>query len=216
MNYIFDLDGTIGNTLPLCIAAFRSAIEPHIGKTLSDKEIIDSFGPSEEGTIKLLAPHAYEKALGSYLDWYRKLHVKYPNPFDGIVDILDYLRGEGLFIGMVTGKGPKSTLITLEQYGLSEHFEMIRTGSPDGPVKPDRIEEIVSTRNDPKSSYLYVGDSPSDVDACRSAGIKIVGVAWADTTDSNELKSKNPDYYFDAVADFSAFVRDKKGQQDAS
>jgi len=37
MNFIFDLDGTIGNTLPLCVEAFHKAVEPFIGRTLSHK-----------------------------------------------------------------------------------------------------------------------------------------------------------------------------------
>jgi len=48
---IFDLDGTIGNTLPLCIKAFRETIETFMKRKISDEEIIATFGPSEEGTI---------------------------------------------------------------------------------------------------------------------------------------------------------------------
>jgi beta-phosphoglucomutase-like phosphatase (HAD superfamily) len=53
---IFDLDGTIANTLPLCIAAFRKSIEPLLQASISDEEIIATFGPSEEGTIRKLIP----------------------------------------------------------------------------------------------------------------------------------------------------------------
>ena len=48
---IFDLDGTVGDTVPLCIKAFKKSIEPLINKNVSDEEIIATFGPSEEGTI---------------------------------------------------------------------------------------------------------------------------------------------------------------------
>lgn len=58
---IFDLDGTIGNTLPLCIKAFRSSIEPLINPKITDSEIIETFGPYEEGTLLALAPSHYEK-----------------------------------------------------------------------------------------------------------------------------------------------------------
>ena len=53
---VFDFDGTIADTLPLCIAAFRQAVEPHAGRRVSDEEIIATFGPSEEGTIRALIP----------------------------------------------------------------------------------------------------------------------------------------------------------------
>jgi phosphoglycolate phosphatase/pyrophosphatase PpaX len=210
MNYIFDLDGTLGNTLPLCVAAFRRALEPHLGREVSAQEIMATFGPSEEGTIQLLAPHACDEALEDYLFWYRELHAGFPRPFDGIVEILDHLRSRNSFIGMVTGKARPSALLTLEQYGLTDYFVHIGTGSPDGPVKPEKIKEIIAGRTDPRESYLYVGDSPSDVDACRTTNIKIVAAAWAETTERRRLKRKNPDYYFESVAEFGAFVRDRE------
>lgn len=40
---IFDLDGTIANTLPLCIAAFRKSVEPYLNAGLSDEDIIATF-----------------------------------------------------------------------------------------------------------------------------------------------------------------------------
>jgi len=48
---IFDLDGTLANTLPLCVAAFRKSVEPLLDRAISDEKIIATFGPSEEGTI---------------------------------------------------------------------------------------------------------------------------------------------------------------------
>jgi phosphoglycolate phosphatase-like HAD superfamily hydrolase len=209
MNFIFDLDGTVGNTLPLCIAAFRKAIEPFLGRSLSETEITDTFGPSEEGTIRHLVPDHYEAGLEAYLDWYQKLHIDYPTPFEGLPEIFEDLRASGSFVGMVTGKGHKSTLITLGQYGLMQHFDAIKTGSPEGPVKAERILEIIAERNDPKDSYLYVGDAPSDVDYCRTAGIRIIAAAWATTADLPRLRAKNPDYLFESISDFRSFIRSK-------
>jgi beta-phosphoglucomutase-like phosphatase (HAD superfamily) len=40
---IFDLDGTVADTLPLCIAAFKKSVEPLLGKTVSEEEIIATF-----------------------------------------------------------------------------------------------------------------------------------------------------------------------------
>jgi len=55
-HFIFDLDGTIGNTLPLCVTAFREALESLAGRPLSDAAIMATFGPSEEGTVMALVP----------------------------------------------------------------------------------------------------------------------------------------------------------------
>ncbi len=72
---IFDLDGTLANTLPLCIAAFKKSIAPLVNRTVSEAEIIATFGPSEEGTILALAPNHYDKGVADYLLFYKELHM---------------------------------------------------------------------------------------------------------------------------------------------
>jgi phosphoglycolate phosphatase/pyrophosphatase PpaX len=211
-NFIFDLDGTIGNTLPLCIRAFREAIEPLIGRHLTDAEIVAHFGPSEEGLIEALAPKRFDEALNGYLAWYRAHHAEYTTqPFAGITELLRYLNDRGAFVGMVTGKGWKSAEITLDVYGIKHLFRCVKTGSSEGVVKARRIGEILAEHGGAKSSYLYIGDSTKDVDSCREAGIRIAAAGWAETTDVAALEAKHPDYLFTSVADFRAFAEKELG-----
>ena len=53
---IFDLDGTLANTLPLCIQAFRQSVEPLINHSISDAEIIATFGHQKKEPLWLLHP----------------------------------------------------------------------------------------------------------------------------------------------------------------
>ncbi len=106
---IFDLDGTLANTLPLCIEAFRQSVEPLINRSISDADIIATFGPSEEGTIMALAPNHYDKGIADYLHYYEQLHDMCPIPFGGMKEILQTLKNKGVRIAMVTGKGKHST-----------------------------------------------------------------------------------------------------------
>ena len=55
---IFDLDGTLGDTLPACFVAFRRALEGFSAREYTDAEIAALFGPSEEGMIQRLVPEA--------------------------------------------------------------------------------------------------------------------------------------------------------------
>ncbi|HWB24107.1 MAG TPA: HAD family hydrolase [Chitinophagaceae bacterium] len=204
---IFDLDGTIADTLPLCIEAFRLAIEPLAQKQLTDKEIIATFGPSEEGTIMALAPHHYEEGLSGYLQFYEALHIHCPVPFDGIVALLDYLQHYNVRLAMVTGKGEKSTVISLRQFGITQHFSIVKTGSPAGPVKAECIAEVLQEWNDlQKEEVVYIGDAPSDINASRKAGIPVVSAAWAATADAEKLLSLQPDALFYSVGEFSAWL----------
>jgi phosphoglycolate phosphatase-like HAD superfamily hydrolase len=204
---LFDLDGTIGNTLPLCIAAFREAIEPLAARQLTDEEIIATFGPSEEGTIASLLPEKQAEGLNQYLLRYGELHGRWPDPFDGVMEILSYLRARQIFVGLVTGKGGESTKLTLRNYGLEDYFDVVKTGASSGPVKDQRIEEVIEEFSLQREEILYVGDAPSDVKACRDCRIKIAAAAWAPTAHAGELEEMRPDFIFRSITDFFEFLR---------
>ncbi|WP_316735211.1 HAD family hydrolase [Pedobacter aquatilis] len=204
---IFDLDGTIANTLPLCIQAFRKSVEPLINRSLSDEEIIATFGPSEEGTIKILAPHNYNEGVKSYLHFYEKLHGMCPVAFAGVEEILSTLKQKGVHISMVTGKGNYSTEISLKQFKLNHFFEIIETGAPTGPRKVDGIKivlEALSSLN--KEEIIYVGDAPSDIEASRSVGISVIAAAWAETAEPEKLIPLKPDELFYTIEDFKGWL----------
>lgn len=204
---IFDLDGTLADTLPLCVQAFRQSIEPLTSTPLTDAEIIATFGPSEEGTIMALAPQHYEQGVVSYLQYYETLHDMCPAPFEDIRELLFFLKDQGIRVAMVTGKGPHSTTMSLKKFGLTDVFEIVETGSPLGPRKHQGIQAVL-TQWAPvrKDEVIYVGDMAGDVTACRAAGVAIAGAAWAPAGDAHGLKDSHPDELFYSVRDFKDWL----------
>lgn len=204
---IFDLDGTIGNTVPLCIKAFRKSIEPLIGRSISDKEIVATFGPSEEGTIKELIPENYEEGVKQYLQYYKDLHKEEcPKPFDGIAQVIRELKKSGILVAMVTGKGRKSVDITLEQFDMADLFEWVETGSINGSRKCEGITCVIEHFNINRKEAYYIGDAPNDIVAARHAGVKIISAAWADMVDLDQLKRLKPDKIFRTIKEFKEFI----------
>jgi HAD superfamily hydrolase (TIGR01549 family) len=204
---IFDLDGTIGDTLPLCIKAFRQSVEPLIGRSVSDAEIIATFGPSEEGTIMALAPNHYDKGVTDYLKHYELYHEMCPGPFTGINELLQTLKEKGVHIAMVTGKGKHSTAISLKQFRLENYFGIIETGIPGGPRKAEGIQLVLDHFSElEKDEIIYVGDAPSDITASRKVGIPVIAAAWADTTEAEKLKMFHPDEIFYSIPDFAEWL----------
>lgn len=207
---IFDLDGTLANTLPLCIRAFRESIEPLINRSLSDAEIVTTFGPSEEGTIMALAPDHYNKGVAEYLRNYESLHVTCPDPFEGIKDLLTILKNKEVRIAMVTGKGKHSTDISLNYFKLTNFFEIIETGWRIGPRKPEGIQSVLDFFKDiNKDEMIYVGDSPGDIVASRKVGIPVIAAAWAETAEPHELEALKPDQLFYSISDFKEWLMGK-------
>ena len=177
----------------LCIAAFRQAIEPLAARTLTDAEIIATFGPSEEGTIRALAPDHFDAGVADYLRYYEALHHLCPKPFPEILDLLHELKNRGIRLGLVTGKGAKSAWISLHRFGMADIFAPVEAGDPDGPRKVDGIRRILAQWQMEPSEVVYIGDAPSDVTAARAAGIGVVGAAWAETTERERLAAEKPD-----------------------
>ena len=203
---IFDLDGTIGNTVPLCIKAFRKSIESFMTRNITDEEIVATFGPSEEGTIKVLIPEHYEEGVKQYLHYYKEFHKECPKPFDGIVEVIRELKKKGILVAMVTGKGRKSVDITLEQFGMVGLFECIEAGSVSGSRKCEGITCVIEHFNiNPEEAY-YIGDAPNDIIAARYAGVEIISAAWADMVCVEELKRLNPYKLFRTIKEFEEFI----------
>jgi phosphoglycolate phosphatase/pyrophosphatase PpaX len=204
---IFDLDGTLANTLPLCIQAFRASVEPLVGRAISDEEIIATFGPSEEGTIMALAPERYEEGIAAYLRHYTSMHALCPEPFEGITEMLRDLKKRGVAIAMVTGKGQHSTAISLTQFGLEGVFPLIETGSPSGPRKAQGILAVLDRwPGIDKTEVIYVGDAPSDIAASRQVGIPVIAAAWAPTADATALQAMQPDAIFHSIKDLGEWL----------
>lgn len=211
---IFDFDGTLGDTLALCVAAFRKAVEPLAGQTMSDKEIIDTFGPSEEGTIRALVPdEKFQEGLEAYWKWYRELHAMCPKPFEGMKEILDGLREQGVFVGMVTGKGKVSADISLERFGLEKYFVDSEYGWEFGPRKPEGIRALLERNGLDAAKTMYVGDSPSDVGSARKAGVGIIAAAWAEEAQTEVLRRLEPDYLCESVGEFGRCVAGVTGRK---
>jgi phosphoglycolate phosphatase/pyrophosphatase PpaX len=203
---IFDLDGTLGNTLPLCIEAFRKAIEPLAGRRISDREIIDTFGPSEEGTIRALIPEHEEQGVEDYLAHYRNLHGMCGTPFEGMTEILELARNRGARLAMVTGKGARSAEVTLDVFGMQGYFEIVETGSPDGPRKVEGIGNVLRHFGTAPEESLYVGDTPSDIVSSREAGVPIAAAAWAETAEPERLSALKPEEMFTDIESFKRYL----------
>ncbi|SET12057.1 HAD family hydrolase [Paenibacillus sp. NFR01] len=205
---IFDFDGTVADTLPLCIAAFRKAIEPHAGRPISDEEIIATFGPSEEGTIKALIPDFYEEGLSGYLRNYEDLHGMCAVPFEGMTDILQSLKEKGKIVALVTGKGEKSCRLSLAYYGMDDSFDWIETGSPQGQIKIEGIREVLRRFDLKPEEAVYVGDAVTDIRCAKAVGMPMWSAAWGSYVDTAELLRQEPDRLFKTVTEFRTYLEE--------
>lgn len=193
---IFDLDGTLGDTLPVCYRAFARVLGRRLGRRFSDAEIHSMFGPSEEGILRRLCPVDPEAALEEYLAAYRSAHAACPRPFSGIPEALDTLQRCGVELAIVTGKGPRSARISLDAFDLGKFFPVVEAGSPHGGVKPAAMRRVLRHWGFAASESVGVGDSPSDIRSAREVGMTSAAAAWAPGADRVRLAACGPDRLF--------------------
>lgn len=196
---IFDLDGTLGDTLPVCYRAFARVLGRRLGRDFEDTEIHAMFGPSEEGILNRLFPDDAADALQEYLREYRAAHVSCPQPFPGVRDVLEFLQGRGVELAIVTGKGAGSARISLDAFGLGRLFPVVEAGSSVGGVKPAAMRRVLGRWRFSPPDVIGVGDSPSDIRSAKEVGIASVAAAWAPGAPAEQLAACLPGRMFHDV-----------------
>ena len=195
---IFDLDGTLADTMPLGLAGFAHVFARFANRPVSHEEIVSLLGPTEEGTIRRVVSDHWEEALEAYLAFYERKHASLGRPIAGIDSLLEWLASRDLRLAIVTGKGPRSGEITLRVLGLGRHIDDVRYGSPLGSIKPRAIAEILAEWKVPGDSVAYVGDMASDMQAALTAGARPLGAAWSTGVDRAALVAAGAEQVFAA------------------
>lgn len=204
---IFDLDGTICESYPMAIELLGDAVADHGGGRLTAAEVIGLFGPSEQGILRAaLGEERSAAAWEQYLAAYRTRHDLCPAPFPGMKPLVERLHGCGCRLGLVTGKTATTAAISLDVFGLSPFFSGIGGGAMAGIVKADRIAALLDRWRVEPPRAVYIGDTPSDVDEARRAGVAAVAAAWSGFVDRHQLDAASPDALFDTVEDFAAWI----------
>ncbi|WP_144509749.1 HAD family hydrolase [Bacillus sp. FJAT-22090] len=190
---IFDFDGTIANTLPICYYAFQNVFKKYDNKTLSAEEIRAMFGPSETGIISNNLIHSNkEEAIELYYEKYLEMHMQLVEHNREMDDLLGFIKGKGLRLGIVTGKARRSLEISLKALQMNNLFDVIITG--DDVIKPkphpEGIMKALSQLEVNKNDVMFVGDSEADIAAGVSAGVHTIGVQWLEDYQTTEFITK--------------------------
>lgn len=204
---IFDLDGTLANTLPLCVHAYQQVLLTLFNRSYSASEIIAHFGRTEEGIFQQLVPERWETSFQHYLLVYEQLHWQCPEPFPGIRRALDLLKRRNIALALVTGKGRETTACTLRYLGLAEYFHPVETGSANGIVKATCIQRVLDEWNIAPQRVAYVGDTVTDMEEAHKAGILPLRAVWGEGAFSDTHKDSEHTYAaFRYVEQFMAWI----------
>jgi len=162
---VFDLDGTLVDSLPLVLQAITHAIEP-FGPARPTMEIFARLGgPPERFMPGLLTdPNDTPAALERMETYHRKNHHLI-RPFDGVAAVLEKLRARDVSLAIWTGRDRATTDWLMQHHGLTPFFDAIVCGDDLPTHKPDPagLRAILLRLEVPARETIYVGDADVDV-----------------------------------------------------
>ena len=115
-----------------------------------------------------------------------------------MVEVLPKLRTDGRRLGIVTAKRHRTVALAFERFPwLEEQFDVVIAQDDTERHKPDPdpVLEALRRLDAAPEEAAYVGDSPFDIQAAKSAGAFAVGVAWGGIHSDERLLAEEPDAF---------------------
>ena len=177
---VFDLDGTLIDSLTITIDAFNQGIQ-HFGQPKrSHQEILAYFGPGESEIFsKIVGPEnsqtAYEVART-----YMKAHVGKIPLHHGIKELLEEVKKLGFPCSIFTGRGKETTEMILNYHDIRNEFVAVITSDHVNLPKPspEGLYQCLEKMKMSPEDVLFIGDSPVDMQAAKTSGAIGVGALW--------------------------------------
>lgn len=183
---LFDLDGTLLDTLRDLGESMNTVLQRRGWPT----HPIDAYrwfvGEGASALVARSFPEAHrddatvKAGLAEYRAVYERHWNAHTRPYDGIPEMLDALAARGMALGILSNKPHGMTVRCVEGYLAHWHFACV-LGQRDAVArKPDPAGALEAARllGHAPEHILYLGDTATDMDTARAAGMFAVGATW--------------------------------------
>lgn len=202
---IFDMDGTVLNTLEDLACAGNHVCEAHGWPTFP----IDAYRYKVgNGMLKLVErfmpaefagdAHTFKATYAEFCAYYAEHSQDHTSPYPGTLDMLQCLHEAGLKLAVLTNKDHDAAVPLAEHYFGAGTFDVVQgrvdafPPKPAAPITLHVLEQLGASAG----TTLYVGDSNVDVACGHNAGLKVAGVTWG-FRGRAELEEAGADYLVD-------------------
>lgn len=184
---IFDLDGTLLDTLDDLSAAVNYAMEQRGFPQHTREEYMKMVGHGARNLMSQALPleHAHDEVLidavlADFRSYYNAHIDVYTKPFPGIPQLLDRLHQKDIKLAVASNKFQEGTEHLIKEFFPDIPFVAILGNRPSNPLKPDPevVEEILQKAGLSKADTIMVGDSDTDMETAVNGGIRGIAVGW--------------------------------------
>lgn len=198
---VFDLDGTLLNTIADLAAATNYALQ-QCGYPLHETEKYRFFvGNGIRKLFERALPETarteinVERMRNYFLAYYNVHNTESTRPYPGIPVLLETLEKKGIGLAVASNKYQEATDVLIGHFFPERNFVAVSGQREGRPVKPDPavVNEILRKAGLSPDEVLYAGDSGVDMETAVRAGVVSVGVTWGFRPES-ELREKGAVY----------------------
>lgn len=204
--FLFDLDGTLIDTIDLILRSYRHTMRVHRREEPPDDVWMRGLGTPLWVQFRHWTddPVEIQAMVATYRAYNMKHHDALAHPYDGVADAVRGLEGLGKRLGLVTSKMRSGALRGLRVLGLEDAFPVIVAADEVNNPKPhpEPVLKALRLLGAAAGEAVYIGDSRHDLECGRAAGVRTAAVLWG-PFDRTYLEDLAPDYWLDTPADIT-------------
>ncbi len=180
--YLFDLDGTLLDSIDLILKSFHHTARVHGRPERSDADWLAGVGTPLRVQLSELASSDEEldAMLDTYRDYNLEHHDQMAKPYPGVIEVVKTLHRNEAKLALVTSKLSRGANRGLRLLGLEEEFP-VRICADDvvhGKPHPEPVLKALAALDALPAEAVFIGDSDHDIVAGRRAGVQTVAVSW--------------------------------------
>ena len=179
---LFDLDGTLLDSIELIVQAFRHMMIRHHGEAPDEAVWLRGIGTPLVDQIAELADGSDQavEMLLTYRAYCIENHDAVVSSYAGMPEIVRALHGQGMKLGIVTSKRHEGAQRGLRSMGLQDLFPVV-LGVDDvarSKPHPEPVLQALRMLDADAETAVFVGDSTHDMACGRAAGVRTAAVLW--------------------------------------
>lgn len=183
-SYIFDLDGTLLNTLDDLAASCNYALRSYNMQERTIDEVRRFVGNGVKKLMERAIPNGldnpkFEDCYATFRKHYLEHSLDTTRPYPGIPELLEKLKSNGAKLAVVSNKFYAATQ-ELVRHFFGDWVEVAIGERPDIRKKPapDTVLEALRQLDMSRETAVYIGDSDVDIDTARNCGMPCISVLW--------------------------------------
>ena len=210
---IFDLDGTLLNTIADLGEACNYALQQHHFPTHKAEDYPRLVGNGVNKLLERALPEGHKDEATimalreDFIPFYNEHNRVHTCPYEGILELLRQLKSQGCKLAVASNKYQAATDTLIRHYFGSDLFDVVLGERMGVPRKPDPqiVFDILAATECHADETLYIGDSDVDMQTAANAGLRKVACTWGFCT-RDKLLTFKPEYIAETPADIFYFA----------